>query len=71
VIDAGLVQAFRETHCQLHGAEPFTRRVDEYGAALAAAHERLRTDCGAFSTAGNPFSEGVGQHPCNQWGGEA
>ena len=98
VIDAGLIQAFRETHYQVHGAEPFTLRVDEPSAALAAAHKRFRTDCSAFITACNPFSEdvgaasnarrhadlglelarrslahieGIGQHPSNQWPGEA
>ena len=60
VIDAGLIQAFRETHYQVHGAEPFTLRVDEPSAALAAAHKRLPSDCSAFITACNPFSEGVG-----------
>ena len=60
VIDAGLIQAFRETHYQVHGAEPFTLQVDEPSAALAAAHKRFRTDCSAFITACNPFSEDVG-----------
>lgn len=98
VLDAGLVQAFRETHYQVHGAEPFTLRVNEPSTALAAAHKRLRTDCSAYITACNPFSEdigaasnaqrhadfglelarcslahieGIGQHPSNQWPGEA
>ena len=88
----------RETHYRVHGAEPFTLRVDEPSAALAAAHKRFRTDCSAFITACNPFSEdvgaassaqrhadlglelarrslahieGIGQHPSNQWPGEA
>jgi hypothetical protein len=98
VIDAGLIQAFRETHYQVDGAEPFTLRIDERSAALAAAHKRFQTDCSAYITACNPFSEdvgaasnaqrhadlglelarrslahieGVGQHPSNQWAGEA
>jgi hypothetical protein len=98
VIDAGLIQAFREIHYQVHGAEPFTLRMDEHSAALAAAHKRFRSDCCAFITACNPFSEGVdaasnaqlhadlglelarrslahiegiGQHPSNQWPGDA
>lgn len=60
VIDAGLIQAYRETHYQVHGAEPFTLRVDEPSAALAGAHKRFRTDCSAYLTACNPFSEDVG-----------
>ncbi len=98
VVDAGLIQAFRETHYQVHGAVPFTLRVDESSTALAAAHKRFRTDCSAYITACNPFSEdvgaasnaqrhadlglelarrslayveGIGQHPSNQWPGEA
>ena len=59
-IDTGLIQAFRETHYRVHGAEPFTLRVDEPSTALAAAHKRFRTDCSAFITACNPFSEDVG-----------
>ena len=60
VIDVGLIQAFRETHYQVHGAVPFTLRVDESSTALAAAHKRFRADCSAYITACNPFSEDVG-----------
>ena len=98
VVDAGTVQAFRETEYRAHGDEPFTLRVDEMSPTLAAAHKRHRVDCSAYITACNPFSqildhqanaerhaalgrelgrrslasiEGVGQHPSNQWPGEA
>jgi len=98
VIDAGLIQAFHETHYEVHGAEPFTLRVDEPSAALAAAHGRCRANCSAYITACNPYSEsvgaasnaerhadfalelarrslahieGIGQHPSNEWLGEA
>ena len=60
VIDASLIQAFRETHYEVRGADPFTLRVDEPSAALAAAHGRLRANCSAYITACNPFSEDVG-----------
>lgn len=60
VIDVGLLRAYRETHYRVHGAEPFTLRVDEPSAALAAAHKRFRTDCSAFITACNPLSVDVG-----------
>jgi hypothetical protein len=60
VIDAGLIQAYRETHYLVGGTEPFVLRVDERSTALAAAHKRLRTDCSAFITACNPLSEDVG-----------
>ena len=97
VIDAGMIQAYRETHYEVHGAEPFTLRVDEPSPELAAAHRKHRTDCSAYITACNPLSEdvgaevnarrhtelgrelarrslayteGIGQHPSNQWPGE-
>lgn len=59
-IDTGLIQAFRETHYQVHGAEPFTLRVDEPSATLAEAHERFHAHCSAYITACNPFSEDIG-----------
>ena len=98
IIDAGTVQAFRETEYRVHGDEPFTLRVGETCSALAAAHKRYRVECSAYITACNPFSqilddetnaerhaalereisqrslssiEGIGQHPSNQWPGEA
>lgn len=98
IIDAGTVQAFRETEYRVHGDEPFTLKVGETCLALAAAHKRYRVECSAYITACNPFSqilddeanaerhaalgreisqrslasiEGIGQHPSNQWPGEA
>lgn len=97
-IDAGTVQAFRETEYWVHGDEPFALRVGEASPALAAEHKGYRVDCSAYITACNPFSqilkdeanaerhaalgreisqrglasvEGIGQHPSNQWPGEA
>ena len=97
VIDTGLIQAYRETQYEVHGAQPFTLRVDEPSPALASAHRKHRTDCSAYITACNPLSEdvgaevnarrhaelgrelarrslayteGIGQHPSNQWPGE-
>ena len=98
IIDAAMVQAYRETEYRVHGDGPFTLQIGEASAALAAAHKRHRVDCSAYITALNPFSraldvaanaerhaalgreleqrslasiEGVGQHPSNQWPGEA
>ena len=98
IIDAGTVQAFRQTEYRAHGDEPFSLTVGEVCPALAAAHKRHRVDCSAYVTACNPFSqifddeanaerhaalgrelgqrslasiEGIGQHPSNQWRGEA
>jgi hypothetical protein len=98
IIDAAMVQAYRETDYRVHGHPPFTLRIAEACAALIDAHKRYRVDCSAYVTALNPFSqalddaanaarhaalgreldqrslpcmEGVGQHPSNQWPGEA
>ena len=98
IIDAAMVQAYRETEYRVHGDPPFTLRIGEACAALRNAHQRCGVDCSAYVTAFNPFSqalddaanaarhaalgreldqrslayiEGVGQHPSNQWPGEA
>lgn len=60
VIDADLIHAYRKTHYQIQGAAPFTLRVDEPSAGRAAAHKHFRTECSAFITACNPYSEDVG-----------
>lgn len=72
VIDAGLIQTYRETHYRVHGAEPFTLRVDEHSAALAAAPSaKLHADLGLeLARRSLAHVEGVGQHPSNQWAGE-
>ncbi|MEB2351388.1 MAG: DUF3293 domain-containing protein [Burkholderiaceae bacterium] len=72
VIDAGLIQAFRETHYQVLDAEPFTLRVDEHSAALAAAPSaKLHADLGLeLACRSLAHIEGIGQHPSNQWAGE-
>jgi len=56
VIDAGTVQAFRETEYRAHGDKAFTLQVGQLCTALAAAHKRYRVDCSAYITACNPFS---------------
>jgi hypothetical protein len=57
IIDAGTVQAYRETEYAVHGDEPFTLRVGQVCPALAAAQQRHRVDCSAYITACNPFSQ--------------
>ena len=57
IIDAGTVQAFRETEYRAHGDEPFSLTVGEVCPALAAAHKRHRVECSAYVTACNPFSQ--------------
>lgn len=58
-IDAGLIQAYLETHYRVHDAPPFTMRVDDPSDALAAAHKRHRSVISAFITACNPLSVSV------------
>ncbi len=60
IIDAGLVQAYRETHYQVLGAAPFILKVDEASSALAAAQAQAKANCSAYITACNPFSKDVG-----------
>ncbi len=57
IIDVGTVQAYRETEYRTRGDEPFSLKVGEVCAALAAAHRRNRVDCSAYITACNPFSQ--------------
>jgi hypothetical protein len=57
IIDAGTVQAFRETEYRVHGDDPFTLKVGETCLALVAAHKRYRVDCSAYITALNPYSQ--------------
>ena len=59
IIDAGTVQAFRETEYRVHGEESFTLRVGETCSALATAHKRHRVECSAYITACNPFSRSL------------
>ncbi len=58
-IDAGLIQAYRETDYIVRDATPFTLRVDDPCVALAAAHKQHRVGVSAFISACNPWSVGV------------
>jgi hypothetical protein len=51
------LQAYLETDYRVHGEPGFTLRVGRTSAELLAAHKRRRTDCSAFLTACNPFSQ--------------
>lgn len=57
LIDPGTIQAFLETDFRVHGDTPFTLRVGEASAALAAAHKLHGVDCSVYITACNPFSK--------------
>lgn len=56
-IDPRTVQAYLETEYIVHGEPGFTLRVGQSRPDLLSAHKRQETDCSAFLTACNPFSE--------------
>lgn len=57
VLPADLIRAYRETRYRVHGAVPFVLLVDSPSAELTTEHGRRKTNCSAFVTACNPFSE--------------
>lgn len=57
IVDAGTLQAYRETEYRVSGPDAFILRVGELSAALAAAHKKQRVDCSAYITARNPFGQ--------------
>ena len=59
IIDAAMVHAYRETEYRVSGDGPFTLRIGEASASLAAAHKSRRVDCSAYITALNPFSRAL------------
>jgi hypothetical protein len=56
-IDPSTLQAYLETEYQVHGEPWFTLRVNQVSGDLLAAHKQQKTDCSAFLTACNPFSQ--------------
>ncbi len=57
VIDPLTIQAYLETEYRVHGEAGFALWVGQPSAELLSAHKRHKTDCSAFLTACNPFSE--------------
>ena len=56
-IDEATLLAYLRCHYRVLDAPPFTLRIGERSATLAALHERLGCDCAAFLTAWNPRGE--------------
>ena len=56
-IDPATVQAFLETEYRVFAEPGFTLRVGQASAELLAAHKFHKTDCSAFLTACNPYSQ--------------
>jgi len=92
------IRAYLETHYRVHGDTPTTLKVGETNPTLATLHAARDTECSAFITGCNPFSQNsseefnaaqqqalagalkqlgltfvdaIGQHPSNNWPGEA
>ena len=57
IIDSATVQAYRETEYRVFAEAGFTLRVGLASAELLSAHKRHKTQCSAFLTACNPFSQ--------------
>lgn len=56
-IDPPTVQAYRETDYRVFAEPDFTLRVGQASAELFAIHKLHKTDCSAFLTACNPYSQ--------------
>ena len=52
-----LLQAYRETHYQVHAPEPFTLHIGQASSELSALHRAHGVKCSAFLTAFNPYSQ--------------
>jgi hypothetical protein len=63
-LDLTLVQTYRETDYRVFASPPFTLRVGQRSAELAAAHRRHGVAHSAYVTACNPFSQAL-DHAAN------
>jgi len=57
ILDPGLIQAYQQTHYKT--VDGLTLLVDHPNAKLAQAQRQHGTDCSAFITACNPFSQSL------------
>lgn len=98
IIDADLLKAYLETVYQVGRPCRFVLQIGQVSHKLELEQQKHHTDCSAFISACNPFSqlldaasnaqrhgelgaelerlglgfiEGIGQHPVNDWPGEA
>ena len=56
-IPRATIQAYLETHYQVHGSMPVSLKIGERNATLDAIHRLNGVESSAFVTACNPFSE--------------
>jgi hypothetical protein len=54
------IKAYLETDYRVFGEAPFVVKVGVANESLAKLYKRLKTNCGVFVTAFNPFSNDVG-----------
>lgn len=59
-IDPATIQAYQETDYCVAAPEPFVLRIGVASAPLAQLYRQHRTDCCAFITACNPYSQLIG-----------
>ena len=57
IIEPATIQAYLETEYRIDGDTPAILKVGTVCPALAALHKSNHTDCSAFVTACNPFSQ--------------
>lgn len=57
VIHSDTIQAYLESDYTVDGPSPFTLRINIVSAELLGTHKMYRTNCSAYITACNPFSE--------------
>ena len=56
-IDPRTIQAYLETHYCVDAQPAFTLQVGQVNAVLRVAHTQHNTDCSAYLTACNPYSQ--------------
>lgn len=56
-VPAATIQAYRTTHFVVKGANPFVLRIGVKSGPLLSLYREAQSDCCAYLTACNPFSE--------------
>lgn len=60
-IDQLTINAFLETHYCVLGKSPFVLRIGIPNESLSMLYKQYRSNCAAFITACNPYSQNVGE----------
>ena len=56
-MDAATLHAYTQTHYRVLAEQPFALRIGRHSARLQSLHAAHHTDCSAFVTACNPYSQ--------------